>query len=228
MTLADELRAVPILAGFTDEQVAQLAAAGEETTVRRPAPTSSTRGVRRTTGGCFWTGASTWCVGSATRTWSWRRWSTPASGPAASRRGTSTASTWGRRRVMAPSRVFRAVLTGARSPRRGVVPLRRPPPARPDRHRPSHRGRRPPARGPRRPRHAGRRAGARDQQPGLRRRPLGRRTAAVERRRLRLPRNDWRGQGSTPTSSSRSTSCGARSTRRQPRPGSRCRTSRRS
>ena len=32
MTLADELRAVPILDGFTDEQVAELAAAGEEVT----------------------------------------------------------------------------------------------------------------------------------------------------------------------------------------------------
>jgi CRP-like cAMP-binding protein len=30
MTLADELRAVPILAGFTDAQVAELAAAGTE------------------------------------------------------------------------------------------------------------------------------------------------------------------------------------------------------
>ena len=67
MTLVDELRAVPILDGFTDEQVAELAAAGTEETYDAGVRASSTRAVRPTTGGCCCRVASTSCAASATR-----------------------------------------------------------------------------------------------------------------------------------------------------------------
>ena len=93
---------------------------------RRTSPASgcSTRAARPTTGGCCSTGRSTSSAGSATRRRCWRRWSSPASGPAASAPGTSTASTSASARVMAPSRVFRLPADAAGRARRDVVPLR--------------------------------------------------------------------------------------------------------
>ena len=186
LMLYDELRALPLLDGFTDEQVADLAASGEEVSLEagehlfdegrpaddwwvllegtdRPRPPDRPRG-----GGDGHDGGAR------------------ASGPAASGPGTSTGSTWAAARVIAPSRVFRLPAERLGRARRGVVPVRRPPAARPDRDGAAHRAQRPPARGPRGARHPGGRARARDQQPRLRRGPLGGRAPGEQRRPLRL------------------------------------------
>ena len=185
MTLFDELRPISILDGFTDSQVADMAASGTEETYAA--------GDRLFDEGRPGRGL----VGPAVRS--------DRPGPADRQRGSGHGDHGERRPVGGRlPRVGRqrrlhglragdggdprlpAAGVGAGSLRRDLVPLRRAPAARPDRHGPAHRERRPPARGPRRARHARRRSRARDQQPRLRRRALGRRAAAVERRRLRL------------------------------------------
>ena len=131
-----------------------------------------------------------WSAGSATRRPCSARWTTRASGPAASGPGTSTASTWPPAAARPP-----AACCGCRRPRcgeladawfpfgvhliSGLVA-----------HRAQHRVDGPAARGAGRARHARGRAGARDQQPGVGGDP-GRRRA---RRHLRgAARRRWAG-----------------------------------
>ena len=106
---------------------------------------------------------------------------TPASGPAASPPGTSTAPTSprvGRRR-----RADLRLSGGAARLVRAVVPVRPALHRRPGQHGAAHRGDRPAARGPRGARHAVGGAGPRAQQPRLRRHPRGGRAAGRPRSR---------------------------------------------
>ena len=174
LMLYDELRALPLLDGFTDQQVAELAASGEEVT--------------------FEAGEHVFDEGRPADDW-WllldgridlvRRigheeavmatMQVPGQWAGGFRAWDEHGVYMGSARVIEASRVFRSPGRAAGRARRGVVPVRGPPAARTDRDGAPHRAQRSPARGPRGARHPGGRARARDQQPRLRRGALGRR-----------------------------------------------------
>ena len=100
-----------------------------------------------------------------------------ASGPAASPRGTSTASTSPPAAPRTPAGCCALPATELRRLSRAVVPVRAALHRRPGQHGAPDRVHRPPARGARGPGHAVRRPRARAEQPGIRRDPRGRRAA---------------------------------------------------